>query len=184
MPKRLFIAIPIAEEIKKELEKYQRYFYIKGLRWTPAKNLHITALFLGEVEEEKIPFISSKLSDAVFQTQSFKLHLESVKLAPNFKKPNMVWAKFARSTHFDKLVKNLKNEIGRVIPLKPARQELIAHATLARFRNIGQNLRSFPAIRRPRQPVDPEVKKILLMESELRREGAAYRVIENFDLKN
>ena len=49
MKKRLFLAIPLTEEIKSELDKYKNEMGLEGVRWIPSENLHVTLYFLGDV---------------------------------------------------------------------------------------------------------------------------------------
>ena len=53
--KRLFIGIPITDELKNKLENgIQQNISLPFYRWVPKENYHVTTLFLGSVNEKEI----------------------------------------------------------------------------------------------------------------------------------
>jgi 2'-5' RNA ligase len=48
--KRLFIAIAIPPEIRSTLATYKNHIDLAGLSWVKEENLHITLLFMGNIE--------------------------------------------------------------------------------------------------------------------------------------
>lgn len=81
---RLFFAIRIPEtaisqweqaqiKLKKEIKKHD--FDVK---WTIPGNYHVTLCFLGQVSEEKIPFLKSVLTQVASHYHPFKLNLNGL----------------------------------------------------------------------------------------------------------
>jgi 2'-5' RNA ligase len=65
MLKRLFIAIDpepaLLDTIFRLTSTLKREYPIKGVRYTAPQNLHLTFLFLGDIDEDLIPQIGDKL---------------------------------------------------------------------------------------------------------------------------
>lgn len=59
--RRLFVGIPLTEEIKKRIKPVWDSLKEAEVKVVPLGNLHLTIKFLGEVEESKISEINSKL---------------------------------------------------------------------------------------------------------------------------
>lgn len=177
MTKRLFLAIELPEEMMDDLVRWQRTMgQIRGVKWTAAENLHITAAFLGEVSEEKIPELTRELVEKFFGFGSLEIEFKEVVLAPLGRKPTMIWADFWLSKKFNILWKNIWQVAGKFVTpeillklKKPA-----MHITLARF----SYLIYFNNLRQPKI-LDKilKIREIVLMESDLRADRAYYKKI-------
>ena len=84
---RLFIAVIVSEEIKKELlfsQKLQKKFG-ENLRWLAPQNLHLTLAFLGWIKEEKIVKIKDILRESKLKREGAEYRvLESILLSKKF----------------------------------------------------------------------------------------------------
>ena len=102
MKKRLFLAIPLPEELKRHLtlalERYRSLLtatQIASMRFIVPENWHVTIYFFGDVESEKVPLLQSLLAPLVHQTPSFRLAPDQLLLAPPEKREkNMVWMRY------------------------------------------------------------------------------------------
>src|SRR5215831_11334084 len=66
MTQRVFFAFPIPEEIKLKLQEPFKDLHYANIRFIAARNLHITAYFIGNVEEkelEKIKLVGRESGD-------------------------------------------------------------------------------------------------------------------------
>ena len=61
------------------------------LRWVPPERLHVTLLFLGEVDERQLPDLCRAVADCCAQHQPFSLSIETVGCFPNPRRPRVVW---------------------------------------------------------------------------------------------
>ena len=177
MTKRLFIAIPISEELRQFFVGYSKDYQLPEIRWLPAENLHITLNFLGATDEKMISRISEKLKKITADVGPFVLKFNKILFGPPQGTPRLVWAEYLNCPEYNKLI----NRIVKVTYGDFRHRETHPHITLARFRNwrAVQHLKF-------KQPENKkmalEVKEVLLMESELRREGAVYGIVERFEL--
>jgi len=90
MTKRLFLAIELPDEMRRVFFEWQEnYGHLRGVKWVPAENLHVTVEFYGDVEEDKIP----ELVDRIV-LKPFELEFKEIVLAPPNRPPRMIWADF------------------------------------------------------------------------------------------
>ena len=61
--KRLFVAINLPEEIKKNLFCFKNRYLEIPARWTKKENLHITLYFIGYVSEKNLEKIREALKE-------------------------------------------------------------------------------------------------------------------------
>src|SRR3989338_1626666 len=89
--KRIFIAIPVAEEVKEKIKSFVHELSASGadLKLVSLENLHLTLKFLGEVDEDKIPLIREKLS-AISQ-KPFSISFQSIGVFPAVDRINVIW---------------------------------------------------------------------------------------------
>jgi len=177
MVKRLFIAIPLPDNIKIELAQYKKYFNFPNLRWVLEENWHITVLFLGDVEGSQIIDCRFKILELAKNISPFELKLQDIAVAPPGRNPRMVWAVFRYQDEFERLVKKVREALKDLLPIDYSHQEQIAHVTLARFPFWRGGRQQAPEVK----PVSFEANEIWLMESELKPEGAKYKVVEIFN---
>lgn len=180
MKKRLFIAIDLPEEIKEELTKFQKKFKKINLRWTKRENLHITLIFIGWIDEAKIEFIKNSIKQAIQNFPSFLLKLDRIILGPDEERARMIWAIGETSLELQRLREKIAQELEKNNIFFDKRHPLKLHITLARARE--RELRGLK-IREELSLVFP-AKEIYLMESELKKEGPEYRILEIIPLSD
>ncbi len=184
---RLFFAIPLPYHFLISVKNWQADFkqknnpHIADIRFIPLENLHITALFLGDVENDKIELLVDKVKDRLGQVVSFRLKYANLSLAPSNKAPKMIWASFEQNNNFDKLSADLSSLSGRCMDKKysQARRQKLIHITLARFKKTVYNLKLGDLNLKDKEI---GVNQVNLMESELDRAGAKYRQFSQFEL--
>lgn len=185
--RRLFIAIKIPNELKKNLVNFQKQFETKDINWTKFENLHITVQFLGWVDENKIFSIEKDIEKAAQVATPFNLNFENIIFAPPQKTKRMIWAVFNCEGQYEKLVKNIFESMKKYINLKLwneniMRRERTSHITLARFKNldIAKNI-DLKRVRIENKKF--KVSEISLWESKLSRDGAKYQILNKFNFK-
>ncbi len=77
---RLFIGIKMDDLAKKKINNYFKLFYENNVRgnYTKINNLHMTLVFLGEVDEERVPDLKDIIKSINLDTN--KLHLTKISL--------------------------------------------------------------------------------------------------------
>ena len=180
MTKRLFLSIPLPTEYIESISEWSKeYIGHKDIRLTPHGNLHITAAFLGDVEESQIDGLVDVLANNLSNKIKFDLKFKGISLAPTGGRPRMIWANFSFDQSYIDLVENIwlvvKDFVDEDIYAK--RKQATAHVTLARFKKpIKMNLEKLK--------VDDKiirVDRIDLMKSELRPDGPYYTIIKTYE---
>lgn len=180
MTKRLFISISLPVVWQDALAEYCRQFSVRDAQWTPKENIHITACFLGDTQEEFVGEIKEKLNDLCARFEPFSLSFEKIDFAPPGMPPRMVWVMFAPSDAYRRFVEEIQETL-RIFLTAPPHKEVIPHATLARFKNPGlakeiDLLKSLPKL------TSFDVRSAELVESRLDPAGVRYETIETFSL--
>ena len=132
MKKRLFIAIPLPEDIRQVFAAYREDYPNLKARWTAEENLHITLYFCGDTDEKKIPALIESLGKINFHP--FEMDFQKILFAPPGRPPRMVWAQFEGSKEFADLTREIYEAAKNFAsaPEKP-HENSTPHVTLARF---------------------------------------------------
>jgi len=179
MKRRIFIAIIPPEKIQKQLSDYQKKFRHLNVRWIKQKNLHFTLLFIGWIEEEKIEIIKRTVKEVSQRINPFVLELKEITLGPDLTYPKMIWAVGKPNEQLIRLSKQLKEKLSQEKISFDQRHPLKVHLTLGRAKRrqyLKEKIKQ-------RINIAFSVREIKIMESQLKREGADYSVLESFPLK-
>lgn len=181
MRHRIFIAINLTGEIKKELEDYQRKWRDLPIRWTKKENLHITLIFLGSLSSEKVSEVCRIAKEVASRNKSFLVNLNKICYGPPKKMPpRMVWVQGRKSEEFTSLKEGLEKSLFEKIRFSFENREFAPHITLGRIKTW--EFRQIEPEERPEVNEEInlsfEVNSIEVMESQLKRTGAEYTVLE------
>ena len=195
MRHRIFIAINLPEEIKKELEKYQSQWPELPIRWTKPENLHVTLAFLGYLSDEELVEVLRVAKEVAQRHQPFSMNLTKIIYGPPKKMPpRMVWVEGAcpelvEGRKIDKL-SSLQLDLEKSlvssgkIKFEPEERSFTCHITLGRIKTW--EFRQIEPEERPEVNEDIslsfDVNSIEVMESALKRGGAEYTVLESTGL--
>ena len=195
MKRRLFIAVNLPKDIKNKLIKCQerwadllaRHSLGEGgpVRWTPGVNLHITLVFIGYVGDDEMYEIINIVKETVKQHNSFSIDFKKIILGPPDKPARMFWVEGEKSEELAKLKNDLEDSLlksnGSGFRKKEMR-DYRPHITLGRIKQ--EQWRGLD----PKPKVDEKfehsfsVETIEVMQSNLKRTGAEYTVLESVEL--
>jgi len=164
MRRRIFIAINLPQDVKKELALLQAKWPELPCRWTKPENLHITLEFLGYVNDEELPEVFQRCKELAEKKKPFQVKLDRAVYGPPAKMPpRMVWVTGERIEQFG----------------------LVPHVTLGRIRTW--DWRRIEPEERPEIEEETnlifDVGSIEVMESRLKKGGPEYIVLESFSFK-
>ncbi len=175
--KRSFIAIKAEPE-----ESFQRMYSSlisllgdEKITWVSRENIHVTLVFLGDLEEEMIKAAERVLKQSCSGFGEFELSLSGAGIFKNLKDPRVIWAGIEnpdRLTELNNLISNGLKNTG----FKIEERQFRPHVTIGRIKSIKNtdNLRS--AIERYQgtflQKV--HVSEVILYESILKPGGPVY----------
>jgi len=185
---RIFIAINLPEEIKKELVRYENKWPELPAKWTPKDNLHITLEFLGNLTDQETGNVCQIVNELSKRHKSFIINLTKVLYGPPEKNPpKTIWVECEKSGELAELKKNLEESILEKVRFRPDEcRGFIPHITLARileweFRKIEPE--EIPEINENIN-LTFSADSIEVMESEMKRGGPRYTILESHELKN
>lgn len=189
MRHRIFIAINLPEKVKKQLVDYQSKWLELPCRWTKKENLHITLMFLGYISDEELLEILRITREVAQKHEPFPINLIKICYGPPKKiPPRMIWAEGEKSEELGKLQNNLENSLlassAKGVESEP--RPYAPHITLGRIKAW-----EFQKIEPEERPevqetinFSFEVNFIDVMESELKRGGPNYTILETCPLKS
>lgn len=178
MPSRIFIGIPIAKDLQKQVRKLDVLALdspqSRALRLIEPKNLHIT--LVPPWAENDLSDIASRLSSVV--AESFDVTFDSITLGPTLKKPSLIWAQ--GQTPNGLVV--LKQKISQVLTAHNDDQRFFKlHMTLARFKR--QEFQQLQLQNLPQAVNWPmRAESFVLYESLPSKGGADYQILQEFPL--
>jgi len=180
MTRRLFIAIPLPAPIVADLGQICAELKndCPSTRWTRPENLHLTVLFLGDVNGGQYERIASQLADAVDHIEAPALMTVGIGPGPP-RRPTMLWLNFRPSVGFTALVGAVRTAMHDIVTLKSAPMTVMPHVTLARFR-------AEPPVSCQKQAKGIEYRqgfeseRCILFESQLSSAGPTYTELQSF----
>lgn len=181
---RLFIAIPISDNIKRELghiqSKLTGRITREKVRWVSPENIHLTLNFLGEVEADMISPIKECMQKAVYNIFEFRVSIENIGAFPNKKKPRVLWVGCKdKEGVISSIEKNLSAGLIK-FGFKREKRKYLPHLTLGRIKHVrGKTDRmEFNSLDNVKLGT-LKINQVQLIESCLRSKGADYTTIES-----
>jgi len=186
MRHRIFIAINLPAKIKKELTDFSRKWQELPVRWAKEDGLHLTLAFLGYLNDEELVEVCQKIKEIGLKHSPFSINFTEVNYGPEEKGiPRLIWLEGEKSEELSSLKKDLDKLLSEAIGFIPERRDFMSHITLARIRKW-----EWQKIEPEEKPdvhenlsLDFEVRSIEVMESELKRGGARYTILESVELE-
>jgi len=190
MRHRIFIAINLPEEVKKTLSSYQSMWPELPARWVKKDNLHITLIFLGYLTDEEVVETCKIVSETASRYPSFAINLKRVCYGPPKKMPpRLVWVEGEKNQELGIIQSDLENSLlssSNSGFRKAEKQSYTPHITLGRIK--AWEFRQIEPEERPEVNeeinLNFEVSSVEVMESQLKRGGPEYTVLESCTLKS
>jgi len=137
---RAFIAIDLSKEICQNLEKVIRDLKEgmggASVRWIPAKNIHLTIKFLGDVSVVNLGLLINVIQSEVNRHPSFDLSVGGLGTFPSTRRPRVIWVGVKAPVELDALHHSVETEMAR-LGYVPEDRPFSPHLTLGRVaRNV------------------------------------------------
>ena len=184
---RSFLAFELPPDIKEEVTRISVEVKKTGLGagWVKPGNIHLTMVFMGDVEEKDIPAIISGVNDAVNKYGPSQISLGGMGLFPDIRKPRVLWlglnGEIERLAAFrDDLQKPLE-----AFGIEREKRAFRPHLTLGRFRKpvrdrntLKKVIDTYKDISGPGGKLD----ELILFKSELTPGGSVYTRLHSWPL--
>ncbi len=107
MKQHFFVAIPINQLIRQEIEKWKSSIESKVMfkRWVHPQDYHITLAYLGHAEKEALCKLTNKLDEKVKKFPSFSLTLSDIGVFGRKDSPRIFWTGVEKSEPLQQLQK-------------------------------------------------------------------------------
>jgi len=179
---RTFIAVDLADGVKDRLIAVQEKLGQNGagVKWVPRQNLHLTLLFLGEVEQLDVVQICRVVQARSRKHAPFTLATSGLGAFPNARRPKILWAGLTDGlTELRKLHADLEGGLLELGCYRREDREYSPHLTLGRLshEDRADEWASILAKHADWQGGSSPVDEVLVMSSEMRRDGPEYAVM-------
>ncbi|WP_041075890.1 RNA 2',3'-cyclic phosphodiesterase [Bacillus sp. OxB-1] len=139
MLQHYFIGIKTPASIVGQVEKYlAKYQLPSQYKVIPhPEDLHITLLFLGDVDSQRLPAIRQQLSDIANNSSAFQLTVDGLSFFGSPKGPRVVYLSVSHPPELDALQQSVNTKITALLG-KPLDNRFTPHITIAKKRKEGQ----------------------------------------------
>lgn len=187
---RAFIAIDFSQEIQEKLD------YLTGqlktrlqdvpVRWVPAKNMHLTLKFLGEVSIANLEMLNSIIRVEADKQHKFEISVGDLGAFPSIHRPRVIWVGIEAPPELYSLQQGIESETSR-LGYAPEKRPFSPHLTIGR---VSRNANSNNIHQIANVLVDckvgfigaTRVNSLHLYRSDLHPDGAIYTKIDSADL--
>jgi len=183
--KRLFIGVRVifTEKTEKFYLSLPDTLENAQVKWVDLKNVHITLKFLGEVQDDKIPAVRSKLKFISKMFNEFESLLKGVGIFKDYYHPKVLWFGLRNCNEFERIKNEIENSLGD-LGFEVDYKKFTPHLTVGRFKDPGSVKELQKLVNSNQdlyfQPIP--VKELILFESLLKNEGPEYKIVESFPL--
>ncbi len=184
---RLFIALPLPEDIEKMLGEIlsdlkQRG---RGVRWVASGNIHLTAKFLGETDEVKLESLKDAVARIAGKYSKVRCEINRLGAFPNLRRPRVIWAGLTGDIEtLADIASHMDNET-HALGFEKESRKFKSHLTLGRVRDssgLGELLDYIGDYQLSSRPVIFD--KIVLFKSTLTPSGPIYDRLFEAELSN
>lgn len=180
---RLFVALKIPDEIKKEIFEHC-YSVVENplhFKWEAKDKVHLTLKFIGEVKEELIAQITDEL-EFVKSYSSFDCTISKFGFFFRDNEARILWCNIETDDSIISLVEGLNNTLQKY-DIEVEKRKFKGHLTLLRIKEkFNEKL-----IRKFREhtfdPIKFKTNEIMLIQSVLKPTGSEYKVLKIYELK-
>ena len=185
---RSFLAFELPPDIKQEVTRISLEVKKSGLEagWVKPGNIHLTMVFLGDVNEKDIPAVISSIDNVTVKYESFDISLGGMGLFPDIRRPRVLW--LGLDGEIERLG-SLRDDLQIPLEAFGIEQEkrlFKPHLTLGRFRRpvkdrnlLGKVIDDFSDI----SGFNRKLHELILFKSELKPGGSVYTKIHSWPLK-
>ncbi len=181
---RLFVAIELPPDLQETVAQLPAQFPLPSdqVRWVNAEQngYHLTLHFLGDVPELEMVAIWRNLQKVTAKIKRFSISIEGVGGFPNLRRPKVLWVGVGSGTdhlaELHRLTGEALTEIGRY---RREERMFTPHITLGRLNPDADELAWGKQLQKWNDWSGGSftVKEILILASELTREGPIYTVM-------
>jgi 2'-5' RNA ligase len=184
---RTFIAVDLDKAIRDRTVALQHTLARTGseVKWVEPANLHVTLMFLGEVEDRALVDVCRVVTECAQQVAAFPMSVETVGCFPNLRRPRVLWVGVGEGTQeLCALYDSLEPPLLALGCYRREERQYTPHITLGRVKSDRPSDRLTAALTKQAgwQGGQTQVREVLVMSSELTPQGPIYSVLSRAKL--
>jgi len=186
---RLFLALEPSEAVRHEAGRAVEHLAaaLPGLRarYAAPDAVHLTLVFLGAVEEARVPALERAAAGVARTARPFACSTGGLGAFPSARRPSVLWLGLdEEGDALSGLQRDLERALGGFLG-RDERRRFVPHLTLARVAGLGGTPRQ--AVAEALRAFHPRratwhVEAVVLFQSELRPEGARHTPLARLSL--
>jgi 2'-5' RNA ligase len=176
---RSFLAFELPLEIETVVTRVSEELKKSSLnaKWAKSGNIHLTVVFMGDVETDEIPAIKEEVGKVCLMYGAFDISLKGLGCFPHMRKPRVLWVGLDGDLERMSLFRDALQE--HLIPfgIKEEKRRFKPHLTLGRFRKPKRtDSEELDLLSRYGDVTSPacSLTELALFKSELKPDGARY----------
>jgi len=183
---RVFIAINFPEDIKEKLFNFSNRYPNLPARWVKKENIHITLSFLGNLDDNQLLETIGTVKEVAARHNPIFIKLNKICYGPPKKfPPRMVWVEGEENDALSRLHTGLEDAFFKLPSYQYKIKEdrpFSLHITLARIKSF--EFRKLTEKIEVNEDLDLnfEVDTIQVIESQLKKTGPEYSLLESISL--
>jgi 2'-5' RNA ligase len=184
---RSFLAFELPDDIKTIVTRVSGEIRKSPLdvRWVRPEFIHLTVVFMGDIESEQIPSMGESLGAVCSQHSPFTISLKPMGCFPNTRNPRVIWlgidGDLERMSRFRDDLQHALSPFG----IKEEERAFRPHLTLGRFKKPGKRQTELEQLLAKYRELPSPVRTLsdlVLFRSDLKPGGAVYTKMTSWPL--
>lgn len=185
MERRIFIGIKInlSDKLVNLISNLKLSLTNSDIKWVDMNNLHITLMFLGDVDTKKIPDIIQKLKCTAKLVKPFSIKLVGFGKFSRQNKTSVIWVGFTDKSKLQDIAEKIKRSMIE-LDFEKEDRPFSPHLTVGRVKTFcnEEKLNNFIKLNIQTNLQESAIKDFILFESILKPTGPIYKPIECFSI--
>lgn len=179
---RIFLSVGVGAKIRQRVLDLQGSLSetLSGVRWVDEESLHVTLLFLGEVDELDLVSICRIAKEVGKKLPPFTMEVGGMGCFPNPRRPKVLWVGITEGGEdLQRMHESLESPLMENGCYRREERAYSPHLTLGRVTGEDESVNWSELLGEHEswQGGTIMVEEILVMSSELRRDGPVYSVV-------
>jgi RNA 2',3'-cyclic 3'-phosphodiesterase len=184
---RSFLALELPPQIKQELLRIHEVLKRSSLevRWVRPEGIHLTVVFMGDVQEASIPPIIKMIGEVCSYYGPFPVALRSMGCFPNSRNPRVLWVGVESDRGRMSRFRDGLQEILLPFGIRTEKRDFRPHLTLGRFKRPGKVKSELEALLLKHGGLTSpfsSLNELILFRSDLKPGGAVYTKMKLWQL--
>ncbi len=183
---RAFLAVELPDESRVRLSALTEKLAESraDVKWVEPQNLHVTMRFLGDISQDQLADIRTRLQTVERETPKFDAQLSQPGAFPSIRAPRVIWMGIGEGHEALSRIAVLINDGLGALGIVSETRKFVAHVTLGRARSsrgLDRLSRQLSGVSWS-APQSFAVGHITLFESRLSSAGSVYTTLARFPL--